>query len=342
MKQGKTLQELAMEVDRQAKAIVDYRVGTRNLHMMKDARIQVLGTKGSTGLDVNDLAHSQIATRLEIPQKYYDRLKGGSPELLATNVNHWFDVNPENRMVRTLDNRVRAFLSSSYRPLDNFKLVETVLPKLQKLNATIESSEITERRIYIKAVFNQIEGTVEKGDVVKMGLIVSNSEVGCGSLKIEPMIYRLACLNGMVVADAGVRKYHIGRRMDDDPAEEMYRASTRAIDDRAFWMKVKDVVDATVTKKGFDDILTGLKRAKQHGPCLLGKDPVEQVKVIANHYRMSDSEEKGVLSHLIKGGDLSTYGFVQAITRTSQDLPDYDRATEFERFGGEVLAVSLN
>ena len=336
MKQGKTLQELAVEVDRQAKAIKDYRADARDL-AMKDSELVV---SGSGRFAVNDLAHSQIATRLAIPQKYYDSMRADAKSLLDINVNYWFQTSKDRRLVRTLDNRVRAFLSTSYRPLDNYKLVETVLPKLQKLNATIESSEITERHLYIKAVFGQIEGEVKKGDIVRMGVIVSNSEVGCGSLKIEPMIYRLACLNGLVVADSGVRKYHVGRRDNEDDAQEYYRDRTRMIDDKAFWMKCKDVIDATITRKSFDQILGNMRKATEVGPCLLGKDPAKAVEELANKYRFSESEQGGVLSHLIKGGDLSNYGFVQAITRTSQDLPDYERATEFERIGGEILNLN--
>lgn len=338
MKQGKMLQELAVEVDRQAKAIQDYRVNTRYMHITAIAELDLQMPKYEP-LMINDLVHSQIAGRLNIPQKYYDVMLAKAPYLLAHNINHWFEKSPETRLIRTLDNRVRAFLSSSYRPLDNFKLVETVLPKLQKLNATIESSEITERHIYIKAVFNQIEGKVEKGDIVKMGLIVSNSEVGCGSLKIEPMVYRLVCKNGMIVADSGIRKYHIGRRNDEDNAQEYFRNATRIADDKAFWMKIKDVIDATVNKDHFAKIVADLQHAKSQ-PLMV--DPIDSVKKIQNNYRMTDDESKSVLTHLIKGGDLSTYGIIQAVTRTSQDLTDYDRATEFERIGGEILAINLN
>jgi hypothetical protein len=37
---------------------------------------------------------------------------------------------------------------------------------------------------------------------------------------------------------------------------------------------------------------------------------------------------------------LSQWGLVNAITRTSQDVTDYDRATELERLGGVVLDMA--
>ena len=51
----------------------------------------------------------------------------------------------------------------------------------------------------------------------------------------------------------------------------------------------------------------------------------------------NQSEQSGVLTHLIQGGDLSAYGLMNAVTRTSQDLENYDRATEFEAMGSQVL-----
>lgn len=38
--------------------------------------------------------------------------------------------------------------------------------------------------------------------------------------------------------------------------------------------------------------------------------------------------------------DLSAYGLVNAVTHFSQDLDDYDRATEFEALGGKLIEQS--
>ena len=46
-----------------------------------------------------------------------------------------------------------------------------------------------------------------------------------------------------------------------------------------------------------------------------------------------------MLRHLIEGGDLTRYGLFNAITRAAADLDSYDRATEFERFGGQVVEL---
>ncbi len=46
------------------------------------------------------------------------------------------------------------------------------------------------------------------------------------------------------------------------------------------------------------------------------------------------------MRHLIEGGDLSAYGLVNAVTHYSQDVEDYDRATEFEALGGRLIELT--
>jgi len=57
---------------------------------------------------------------------------------------------------------------------------------------------------------------------------------------------------------------------------------------------------------------------------------------------LNQDEQDNVLTHLIRGADLSQYGLVNAITRTSQDVASYDRATELERLGGTVLELPVS
>jgi hypothetical protein len=66
------------------------------------------------------------------------------------------------------------------------------------------------------------------------------------------------------------------------------------------------------------------------------------VEVTATRFGLNETERKSVLDHLIRGGDLSQYGLHNAITRTAEDLDDYDRASDFERFGGQIIELPAN
>ncbi len=110
MKTGKTLTELAMELERQSTAKKDFIASTEVLEMTDTGEL-ALESDTTHEFPITDHAHSQIAARLDIPAKYYNRMRLSAPGLLAANVNEWFHSFPERRMVRTLDGQARAFLS---------------------------------------------------------------------------------------------------------------------------------------------------------------------------------------------------------------------------------------
>src|SRR3972149_2905678 len=233
MKTGRSLSEIAVELDRQQKSKRDFIADTRELELQfvsdpnNGQGDYDLKVNGHGEFSVTDHTHGQIATRLGIPKPYYDRLKAEAPVLLQENVQHWFQNKPERRLIRTLDNGARAFLSDRYRPLDNYDLAQAVLPVLGEADVKFESVEVTDSRFYIKALFPKIEREVKRGDVVQSGIVISNSEVGLGALKVEPLVFRLVCLNGLISADYSQRKGHLGRAADEgEAAFELYREVT--------------------------------------------------------------------------------------------------------------------
>lgn len=346
MKKGKTLLELATEIERQSTTKRDFIAPTAELELVlptEDAA-QIIGSSaprlkvnGSGEFGIRQTAHSQIGSRLGIPAKYYDRMLGEAPELLADNVNHWLATTKERRLVRTLDGNVRGFLSDRYRTLDNFDLAETVLPIISSSGCRVESAELTETRLYIKAVTERITTEIRKGDVVQAGIVISNSEIGLGSIKVEPLVFRLVCLNGMIANDHSMRKYHVGRAgVDIDLAQEFFKDETRKADDRAFWLKVRDVVAGAFKQDVFDRIVNSMREATERQ---ITGDPVKVVEVTQKRFGLNDVERGSILTHLIREGDLTQYGLLNAFTRASQDIEDYDRATEFERLGGQVIEL---
>ena len=200
----------------------------------------------------------------------------------------------------------------------------------------IESCELTEKRMYIKAVNQRLELEVSEGDVVQAGICVSNSEIGLGSLSVEPLVYRLVCQNGMIAKDFSTKKYHVGRAAEENTFQ-LFSDETLKADDKAFFLKVRDTVKSAVELALFSQIVQQLKDATQQP---IEGNPIKTVEVLANDFHYSDNESSGILNHLIRGGDLTAYGLSNAITRTSQDLDDYDRATDLERDGSRILSLS--
>lgn len=344
MKFGRTLTELAIELDRQRSAKRDYMLDTRSIIMDSTENGQQITLQNpkqhmSIVLNVNDIAHRQIGTALGIPAKYYDKMRAENPELLAANVNSWFSHTPSTRMVRTLDGTARAFLSDRYRRIDNYEIAEAVLPIIADIpEARVESCEITDERMYIKVVNPRLETEVAPGDLVQSGILITNSEVGMGSMAIQPLVYRLVCTNGMVVNDAATRRYHIGRGNEAGEDYSLYSSDTLAADDRALMLKVRDTVKAVVDQTRFEKVVQMMRAARDAK--ITTTDIPQMIELASYDYGFTKKESGGILDHLIRGGELSLYGLANAVTRTAQDVESYDRSTAMESIGYSILGMS--
>lgn len=344
MKAGKTLQELAAELERQQLAKKDLIVSTGVLSMdsRDDGRIalNVMGGQMIQHYDVGEIAHRQIGQFLKIPATYYDRMRREYPQLLTLNANGWFAKMPQSkRMLRTLDGTARALLSDRYRRIDNFEVASAVLPIISRMEgAGVESCELTDSRMYLKVVNPRVTAEIKKGDIVQAGVLISNSEVGMGSVTVSPLIYRLVCSNGMIAEDGKLRKYHVGRANESREDFSIYRNETIEADDKAFLMKLEDSVKAAVDQARFAAIVDKLRESTE---ATFQPQQVQQVVELASkEYGFTDSESSGILGHLAAGGDLSLYGLANAVTRQAQDVASYDRSTELEATGYRIITMA--
>ena len=347
MKFGRTLSELAMELDRQNSEKKDYLVDTRTMTMDASENTTQLSIQNNkTGetliFGINEVAHNQIGQRLGIPSKYYDKMRAQNPELLAQNVNSWLYKEPEQRMIRVLDGNVRAFLSDRYRRIDNFEVAQHVLPIIAEMmeadGARVESCEVTEERMYLKVVNPRLTTDIVPGDTVQSGMLISNSEVGLGSLTVQPLIYRLVCTNGMVVNDARTRKYHVGRGNMAAEDFSLFSDETLRADDHALMLKIQDTVRAVIDETRFEKVVGMMRQAKE-AKIKTSYIP-EMVELGATDFGYTKEEGKGILDYLIRGNDLSLYGYANATTRYAQDVKSYDRSTALEAIGYNILGMS--
>jgi hypothetical protein len=340
MKYGRSLVDLANELERQLPNKLDMIVPSQLMHHCTGdggtTTIQVEAPDGLKRFETTEIFRRQLADKLKIPFAYFERMRTEQPTLLDRNVDTWLHHQPEQRMIRTLDGRARAFLSDRYRRLDNHDLLQHVFPMLQQLpGARFDSVELTPTRMYLKVVTPQIQFEVQPGDIVQAGVVISNSEIGQGTLSVQPLVYRLVCKNGLIVADRAMRKTHVGRLSDTSTDEvTIFREDTLAADDKAFFLKVRDVVQSAVSQATFYSTCERMR--KTLGIKLTG-DPAQAVEVLAARYLLNDQERGGVLRALIAEADLSGYGLLNAVTGFAQEVDDYDRSQHIEAIGGRML-----
>lgn len=359
MNPGRTLSSLAAELERQSQSRKDFLAPQEKLHAIVDENdgdtVKIDGLNGDA-YALTPHAHRQVADHLAIPQKYYDRMLVEKPHLLAENLNTWLKAaGPERRMVRTLDGKVRAFMSSKYRPLDNFELAEAVLPKLVDMNVQITSCELTETRMYIKGILPELSDELPEGAVwgsghtavadyngntpgkVVAAIVISNSDIGAGTLRVEPSVFTSWCTNMAIIAQAAMRKYHIGRAFEAQEDFSIYRDETREANDKAFWLKVGDVTNAAFDRKIFAAAVDQIRLASKDR--IVSEDLPAVVDAIVEQLALPERTSSGILTQLARGGDLTRWGLSSAITATANGHGNYEVSTDLERAGGKVLAL---
>lgn len=352
---GLALPDLAAEVERQQKSKLDFIAPASRIKFVENRDEGDANGLGTTRLslqgtpepfDIGGIFHEQIGEHLKIPRKYYQRMHQSAPVLLRRNVNHWLSSDPSKRMVRTLDGKARAFLSDRYRVLDNFDLCEAVLPLFAKHKLEVVSADVTERRLYIKAIHPGLKADLKTrrvGDVIQGGVTVWNSETGCGTVGAASFIYTLSCLNGMTAPMSGLKKFHLGKRYsgDEDRAQEIFRDETRQADDKAFFMKIQDVTNACLREERFQQVVNRIRSAAGDNEIESpnGKAVEDVIELTKKTFGLTETEGASIMKHLINGGDLSRWGVVSAVTRAAQDAETYDRFDDLQRIGGEIIEL---
>ena len=153
-----------------------------------------------------------------------------------------------------------------------------------------------------------------------------------------PFLNRLICTNGMCVNDLGERKHHIGRQNKAvEDSFDLYSDDTLEAEDKAFMLKLRDVCLAAIEQTRFLKVVDRLKEST--GAKITGAVP-EVVELTSRNYGITQDEQDGILRYLIEGGDLSLYGLSNAVTRVSQDVESYDRATALEGIGWQVATMA--
>jgi len=150
MKQGMTIQDAAKEIMRQSQAKADYLVNTANLHMETCDGIPILRLLDESGvdrvepLDILTTAHRQMSAYLNIPWKYYERMRQEDIGLLAKS----FIIQCNQKLEKNVKNISKATLErfQAYRWPGNVRELQHAIEHAMNILPD-ELSTITPRHI---------------------------------------------------------------------------------------------------------------------------------------------------------------------------------------------------
>lgn len=324
--------------------------------------------------DVNGLyrpiggAHSQISSILDIPKKFLDKLVVEDLNLLDHNLNELIKLAVAKRpgqkqLVRLLWGEdanfpgsagvFRALLSDRYAIYDN---LDTLLACLDGLRAAglgiehIKSIDLSHNRLYLsvrateinalapellkgyRSPFSGASGT--ENPVVDAGVEFSNSEVGGGAFQIRPVIWVQVCSNGLVQKRDALRKVHLGGRLEEGTIN--WSAQTRDAANKLVREQVKDATESFLTP---EYVQAAVDRMTEEAGVELAK-PEEVIKQVSRELVYTQSEQDTILSHFIKGGQITSGGLLQAVSSAAQTITDVDRAHEFLGTAVDAMKVA--
>lgn len=355
MKEGKSLQVLSAQLSQIRATARDFVVpATQLTATSRDAAglgsdgiaLNFRSADGEMFVDLNNWSHGQLAGYSDIPKAYYDRILRESPELLSENINHGLrNQNGDRRMLRLVDGNLRALVSPKYRRLDGADLLDAVLPAMLESGMNVVSSDLTERRLYLRATTERLKVDVKVGDTVQAGIMISNSDVGAGALRVEPFIMRLSCLNGMVMQHA-LKRAHLGKSLAmGDDVQELLSEGTIRLGEAAFWAEVKDVVKACLSPEIFNREVEKMVAATTEQITNFNLNEVVEIAVrkIGLHHT-TEQTKKSIVDALAtgnQGAGLTKWGLANSFTAAAAaDHLDFDTSIDLERAGAQILELS--
>lgn len=362
-----TLQELLIEVDRQTQSKKDFVTNTRdNVRLIDLGRATQATASGSTHviamellrdgqelierLDITEYAHQQIASRLQIPWKYYKRLLADHPDLVIDQVNTLFYREPQTRLFRVLDGKVRAFLSDRYLRVDNHQVLQNTLPAVLKgsIQTKVLSTNVTENRMDLKVLFTdstlEHKITTARGvdRVVHPGFRISNSETGQGSLRCDAFFFDDYCENGCVFGKSDLvsfQRNHLGAKLQSNEDFEIESDVTKQLGDKYIMSAINDVIKALSSQQHVAAMVDRLRSAATSTPAA---HPLKAAELAVKQLDLSEKEGESLMETFMRDGDFTQYGLSAAVTEIANksDIASYNRANELETIGGQIIDLN--
>ena len=304
-----------------------------------------------------------IAAKLDIPIGYLRRMRTSAPWLYDANVASWLQADDRKFLMRLLRSDepggetagvLRAFLSDSYRAIDNFDVLLATLQGMKDAGIVEPkiTADLTDRRMYVKVAVPSISAlapellagyrspfTGQEGKdlpVVFAGLVISNSETGNGAFNITTRLEIQVCNNGVTITADAARKTHLGAKLDSGVVK--YSDTTL----RANLELVKSqTTDAVRTFLDVDYLKAKIVELEAKAGVKVA-DPTVTIATVAKRLGFTKAQETDIMAHFITGGQLTAGGVMQAVTSAAQLQADGDGQWDMEALAVPALALAAS
>lgn len=392
-----SLGDVVKELERQAEAAVDFVADTREMEW-------VVGEKGdlrlkprndnlrdflpANGIPLLDQALSQVASKAPISAWSGDEKKSrnaGIPirffraslkQHSARTLDYLNGVmwdEGKRRLVRCLDDKVRAFLSDQYRDIPTMAVAKQALGIIKNLDGQVMEASVTDSHIRIKIIATDIWDKIEEartsgpssewyagglGSQEALSRVGANSrgplqakmEEQGGSQTVWPsatilnsstghggLEFRGGFLKGacynLATVEQIMRAVHLGSRLDTG----IYQRDTVEAEAESIFLKLRDNLQAWFTQENFTAVCDKMRGTSENKI----EKPSAAVRLLVESDLLSDGDLDDVLSFFIQQEAPTVHGLGQAVSRYAQDVTA-DRAEDLEELAGTLCLGSHN
>jgi hypothetical protein len=338
-------------------------IRARAARLVVDDSVPELGPDGVTSTagsyTPTEVCDQGIADKLGIPAAYLRRMREHKPNLYDANVNGWLDGDDRRFLLRCLQPSTgggsgvaRAFLSDGYKIIDNLDVLMAALDGVRNSGFPVEidGCDLTERRMYVRVVCEQVQvlapallagyrspftgASGADNPVVFAGFVITNSETGCGAFTLTPRLVVQVCRNGMTITRDALRAVHLGERLDEGVVT--WSGNTKDKTLALITAKTTDAVATYLDPRYAERVIRAIE--KDAGQPLA--DPQEAIRTVSQRLRFTEDQQNDILTHFIRGGDVSAGGLMHAVTSAAQTQGDADTAHEMESAALRALDIA--
>jgi len=375
------IDQIVTELRRQTDARHDFVLDTRDLAVTvgEQGEPRMIAHQSSAadffpraGYPLLDQALNQVGNRAVsggIPTRFMRRVWDANPKRTAEFMTGLMHDDPKRRLVRVLDDNVRAFLSQSYKCIDNLDIAEQALKVAMEHKAIPIEASVSDSHMRLRFVSREIGEELQRhrtqadadgkswfaggigsqdalrkvaaqswgempGDTIHPALGFKNSETGHGGCDLDGGILLGACFNLAWVRQM-VHEVHLGGRLE----EGLFTAGTARKHADLIYSKITDASNAYFTEEHFKKLVASYEDAQSN----VLRAPSVAVKVAVSACdSLNESDMDNLLSYFCEQpGTLSEFNLGQGISRMAQDV-EPNRASDIEWFANQVCEGKLS
>jgi len=326
-----TFAELEEELTRQLETKKDFIVADANVSAFSDGEDIILEIGKFGEFPMTKICHQHTSQNLNIPKKYYDRMMVEEPELLVKNINAWLEKSQNVNIVRTMDNKARAWVSGGYGFFDNYDFFYTISKAVMQLGGTFMQIYLDEHQLIMKAVRRDLEMEMPRSDLgtVFPALFFQNSEVRYRKLTVSPMLIFVNCWNGSIGENC-LAKIHRGKRQLH---EGILSHETIRLQNKAFWSEVRDLAVATFKEENYKLWIKKISKSTEYAL----DQPTKVLEGAIVTCEIPESEKQKIMDYFTKQSEITQFGAVQALTWYAHEQDNVDRQVQIEVKAGKLL-----